>query len=72
MKEYPIPLIELNEAIEKGRFESLRYSCKIISRGHLHYIKARNSITKRTEYWIYNDRNGDYNIEEVDYIGTRD
>ena len=24
MKEYPIPLIELNEAIEKGRFESLR------------------------------------------------
>ena len=72
MKEYPIPLIELNEAIEKGRFESLRYRCKIINRGHLHYIKARSSITKRTEYWIYNDRNGDYNIEEVDYVGRRD
>ena len=72
MKEYPIPLIELSEAIEKGRFESLRYRCKITNRGHLHYIEARSSITKRTEYWIYNDRNGDYSIEEVDYIGRRD
>lgn len=71
MKEYPIPLIELNEAIEKGRFESLCYSCKITNRGHLHCIEARNSITKRTEYWIYNDRNGDYNLKE-DYIGRRD
>lgn len=72
MKELPIPLLNLKRAIEKGRYESLYYKCKITSRRNLHYIEARSTITKTNEYWIYNDRTGDYKLEEVDYIGRRD
>lgn len=72
MHEYPIPLTRLNEAIENGFYESLYYKCKITNRRHLHYIEARSTITKRNLYWIYNDRNGDYKLLEVDYVGRRD
>lgn len=72
MRKYPIPLINLKEAIEKGRYESLYYKCKITKCRHLYFIKARSTITKRNEYWVYNSENGDYELEEVDYIGRRD
>lgn len=45
MKEYPIPLCELSNAIETRKYENLYVSCKIESKNLKHYITVKSNVT---------------------------
>ena len=62
MREYPIPLIELKEAIKRKRYDNLYVSCKIENKGLKHFITAKSNVTNAKEFWFYDEKTGKYEI----------
>lgn len=60
MKEYPIPLCELNNAIKTRKYENLYVTCKIESKNLKHYITVKSNVTNAKTFWFYNERTNEY------------
>lgn len=60
MKEYPIPLYELSNAIKTRKYENLYVSCKIESKGPKHFITAKSNVTNTKTFWLYDERTNEY------------
>lgn len=60
MKNYPIPPLELSNAIKTRKYENLYVSCKIESKGLRHYITVKSNVSNTKTYWFYNEKTNEY------------
>ena len=60
MKEYPIPLLEMTNAIKTRKYENLYVTCRIENRGLKHFITVKSNVTNAKTYWFYDEKTDEY------------
>lgn len=60
MREYPIPLLEMTNAIKTRKYETLYVSCRIENRGQKHFITVKSNVTNTKTFWLYDEKTDEY------------